>query len=200
MITLGVDVGGERKGHDVALLDGARVVLLVAGCTAGDVAGLARRHLPLAVGIDAPAACAPDGARSRADERALVRGTGVAIRYTPDATTVRDGGPFYAWIRAGLALHAALPAAVEVFPTASWTAWLGPRGARSRAAWTTAGLARLGLSGLPARTNQDQRDAIAAAITARLDAQGRTRRFGAIAVPAPGLPGPEPSDHLASRP
>ncbi|MCU0313639.1 MAG: DUF429 domain-containing protein [Solirubrobacteraceae bacterium] len=187
MIALGVDVGGPRKGCDVAVLDGSRLVALVAGCGVDDVRRLAREHGARACGVDAPCACAPDGARSRADERELVRVTGVAIRYTPDAATVHGGNPYYAWIRVGLAVHAALPGAVEVFPTASWTAWLGPRGGRSRAAWSTAGLARLGLSGLPARTNQDQRDAIAAALTARLDAEGRGRRCGAIAVPAPGL-------------
>lgn len=72
---------------------------------------------------------------------------------------------------------------IEVFPTASWARWHGKRGARSRAAWSQQGLASLGLEGVPARTNQDQRDAIAAAMTARQYAQCMTEAMGEIVVP-----------------
>jgi predicted nuclease with RNAse H fold len=41
----------------------------------------------------------------------------------------------------------------------------------------------LGLEGVPARTNQDQRDAIAAAMTARQYTQGMTEAMGEIVVP-----------------
>ena len=78
---------------------------------------------------------------------------------------------YYGSIIEGLALFDALAArgveAIEVFPTASWTRWHGKRGTQTRSAWTRQGLAALGLDGLPPRTNQDQRDAIAAAMTAR---------------------------------
>jgi hypothetical protein len=40
------------------------------------------------------------------------------------------------------------------------------------------------VAGMPRRTNQDQRDAIAAAVTARQHTQGLTESFGAIVVPA----------------
>jgi hypothetical protein len=107
------------------------------------------------------------------------------IRWTPDEPQVR-ANPYYRWIVEGLALYAALDglSTIEVFPTASWTRWIGPR-AGSRAAWTGAGMKALGLTGLPARTNQDQRDAIAAAVTAREYSHGLTQRFGEIVVPAP---------------
>jgi hypothetical protein len=45
-------------------------------------------------------------------------------------------------------------------------------------------LARLGLEGVPSRTNQDQRDAIAATVTARQHTQGMTETIGEIVVPA----------------
>jgi len=95
---------------------------------------------------------------------------------------------YYAWIVEGLALFDALAVlgieAIEVFPTASWTRWHGARGARSRSAWSQKGLAALGLEGVPRRTNQDQRDAIAAAVTARQHGQGLTDTMGEIVVPA----------------
>jgi hypothetical protein len=43
----------------------------------------------------------------------------------------------------------------------------------------------LGLDGVPSRTNQDGRDAIAAALSARDYEHGRSQPFGAIVVPAP---------------
>ena len=48
------------------------------------------------------------------------------------------------------------------------------------------GLARLGLAGVPPRLSQDGRDAIAAAVTARLYDAGATDAFGDIVVPATG--------------
>jgi hypothetical protein len=94
---------------------------------------------------------------------------------------------YYAWIIEGLALFDALAVRVtevtEVFPTASWTRWHGKRGPRTRSAWTRQGLAALGLDGVPARTNQDQRDAIAAAVTARQHTHALTETIGDIVVP-----------------
>jgi predicted nuclease with RNAse H fold len=99
------------------------------------------------------------------------------------------GSEYYAWVAQGLALFEALAGGaaevIEVFPTASWTRWLGKRGSRSRIAWTRDGLSALDLASLPSRTNQDQRDAIAAAVTARLHARGLTEAYGEIVVPLP---------------
>jgi uncharacterized membrane protein YgcG len=49
-------------------------------------------------------------------------------------------------------------------------------------------LTALGLEGLPTRTNQDQRDAIAAALTARQYTQGLTETIGEIVVPVARQP------------
>ena len=76
---------------------------------------------------------------------------------------------------------------LECFPTASWTRWEKPRGRRRRDAWTREVLMGLGLSGVVPR-NQDQRDAVAAALTARQHREGATERFGDIVVPLPGWP------------
>jgi predicted nuclease with RNAse H fold len=143
------------------------------------------RHQPLLVAIDAPCSCAPAGQTARPCERALGRRV-CGIRWTPDEAHVR-ANPYYAWVVEGLALFDALRArrqlAIEVFPTASWTRWVGARGARSRATWTRGGLGALGLAGLPPQTNQDERDAIAAAVTARQHTQGLTESIGEIVVP-----------------
>src|ERR1700749_2038394 len=184
---LGVDVGAERKGFDVALVDERALVALLAGLSVPAVVEIAVTRSPVLVGVDSPASCAPDGHSARADERELARRV-CGIRWTPDLRTVHDGGAYYAWVRHGLALFHALAAqgveVIEVFPTASWTRWGGGRGAMSRARWSRDGLDALGLAGVPDRTNQDQRDAIAAAGTPRQHTQGLTESIGDIVVPA----------------
>jgi predicted nuclease with RNAse H fold len=72
---------------------------------------------------------------------------------------------------------------IECFPTATWTRLGGARGARSRARWSDAVLRAAGLRGLPARMSQDARDAIGAALTARLHDHGEAERFEEILVP-----------------
>jgi predicted nuclease with RNAse H fold len=180
---LGVDVGGPRKGFDVALVDDREVLELRSRLGTSDVVTLVEEARPDVVGIDSPCACAPDGETSRADERALAHAV-CGIRWTPDPVRVHASA-YYGWVVHGLELHAVIDA-IEVFPTASWTRWLGRRGARPRSDWTRAGLPALGLAGIPARTNQDQRDALAAAVTARQHARGETEAFGAIYVPRQG--------------
>jgi predicted nuclease with RNAse H fold len=182
----GVDVGAHRKGFDVAVIDERRVLALRGRLTCGQVVDLLLDGRPAVIGIDGPCCCAPDGHAARGGELQLAKSI-CGIRWTPDARRV-DASAYYAWILAGLALFDALAdhgvAVIEVFPTASWTRWHGSRGHRTRAAWTRQGLAALGLGGVPARTNQDQRDAIAAAMTARQHSQGLTETMGDIVVPA----------------
>lgn len=175
----GVDVGGRRKGFHVAVVTSDRVVELKRCATPADVV----RALPAVrvVAIDSPRELAAPGESARPCERELTRAV-CGIRWTPDRIA---GNRYYEWVAHGLQLYAMLPDAVECFPTASWTRWAGPRRA-SRAMWTTAALSLLGLSGLPPRIGQDFRDAIAAAVTARLYDEGRTEPFGPIAVPRSG--------------
>lgn len=184
---LGVDVGGKRKGFDVALVNDQRLLDLQGRLTREAVVEMVDKHRPRVVAIDSPRCCAPDGEATRAGERQLAK-TICGIRWTPDESRVRDGNLYYAWIVEGLDLYGSLAngemEVIEVFPTASWTRWYGKRGSRSRSAWSREGLASLDLAGVLERTNQDQRDAIAAAVTARLFGQGMTEAIGEIIVPS----------------
>lgn len=182
----GVDVGAA-KGFDVTAIDRHGVVARPERLATVDAVMVwLRAQAPRLVSVDSPRRAAPDGARSRRDERALARAV-CGIRYTPDAEALDANRGYYAWIRHGFALYAALERArvpaIECFPTASWTRLGGPRGRRPRAAWSRGVLARQGLAGVPARTNQDARDAIGAALTARLHDAGATECFGEIVVP-----------------
>jgi predicted nuclease with RNAse H fold len=183
---LGVDVGAKRKGFDIALVDDRRLLALAGGLDRHAVVQCVATERPAVVAIDSPRHCAPDGQSARDDERRLARSI-CGIRWTPDQRRVRASA-YYAWVVEGLALFDALEGlgcdAIEVFPTASWTRWHGARGTRSRSEWTREAVAALGLEGVPPRTNQDQRDAIAAAVTARQHSRGATERIGDIIVPA----------------
>jgi predicted nuclease with RNAse H fold len=183
---VGVDVGGKRKGFDVAVIDCHRILALNGRLTCDQVVELVSRYSPAAVAIDSPGSCAPEGQAAREGERKIAKAI-CGIRWTPDVNQVH-ANLYYAWIVEGLALYKALTArgvkVIEVFPTASWTRWCGKRGSRTRAAWSRQGLAALRLDGIPARTNQDQRDAVAAAMTARQHTQGMTETIGDIVVPA----------------
>ena len=198
---IGVDVGGKRKGFDCAVIDGHRLMALLGGLRLEAVIKLVDAERPAVVGIDSPRCCAPTGRTARDGERVLAR-TICGIRWTPDRATV-EGNPYYAWILEGLKLFESLAdrdvKLIEVFPTASWSRWFGPRGSRSRALWTGQGARRLGLNGIPSRTNQDERDAIAAAVTARQHTDGMTEALGEIVVPTSGPAGEQPATALPAN-
>jgi predicted nuclease with RNAse H fold len=190
MTAVGIDVGGRRKGFHGCALRGEEIV---AGPerladVASAVAWVAALE-PTVVALDSPRECAPSGESSRADERALNRAV-CGIRWTPERSRLADN-PYYEWVEHGLELYAALAGAgidatrlIEVFPTAAWTIWAGPREGRPRGEWSADALAGLDLEGLPSRRlSQDDRDAIAAALVARLHGEGRGHAFGAIIVP-----------------
>lgn len=172
----GIDVGARSKGFHLAVVTRDAVTELRRCETPAEVV----RALPpvRAVAIDSPRGLAPPGHTFRPCERELTRAV-CGIRWTPAEI---DGNAYYAWIAHGLELYSLLPGAIECFPTASWTRWAGPRHG-SRAAWTAGALANLGLAGVPPRISQDFRDAIAAAVTARLYSEGGTESFGSIVVP-----------------
>jgi len=184
-VSVGVDVGGKRNGFDVAVIDDRRVLVLQGRLTCRQVVGIVMANRPAIVAIDSPRSCAPDGQAAREGELQLAKSI-CGIRWTPDEGHVHASA-YYAWILEGSALFGALSArgveVIEVFPTASWTRWHGKRGPRTRAAWTRQGLVALDLEGVPARTNQDQRDALAAAMTAHQYSLALTERMGDIVVP-----------------
>ncbi len=183
---LGVDVGGPRKQFDVALVEDDRVVDLQPRQSVDQVVARVESSRPSVVAIDSPRSCAPAGRTRRESERALADAV-CHIRWTPPRDGL-DGNDYYRWIVEGLRLYDALRDApcdvIECFPTASWTRWHGARGTRTRARWSRDALAALGVDGVPGRTNQDQRDAIAAALTARAFDSGQYSCFGGeIVVP-----------------
>ena len=183
----GVDVGGRRKGFHIALIDEAGLVSLGrAPSVAGAVAEVRGAHL---VAVDASRSTARPGETTRDCERLLARAV-CGIRWTPDEKTIRNGNPYYEWIEHGLELYEALEEAdvpaIECFPTASWTRWGGKRDGRSRARWSNEILGTLALAGCPRRSDQDERDAIAAALTARAHTSGLTDQLGEIVVPREG--------------
>jgi predicted nuclease with RNAse H fold len=182
----GIDVGGRKKGFHGALIDGDEVRALFHSHSARELVEWLRVQQPRLVAVDSPVSTAADGLSSREGERLLVRARVCGIRYTPARAEV-DRNDYYEWIRNGFDLYAALAAAeipaIECFPTASWSRLAGPRGTKRRAAWTRRALAALDLGGIPPRLNQDYRDAIGAAVTARLHDEGATEAFGEIVVP-----------------
>jgi predicted nuclease with RNAse H fold len=184
---MGVDVGGRRKGFDAALVDDRRLLGVRRRQSVEEVVAWVAAAEPAVVAIDSPRSCAAPGVTCRPEERELRRAV-CGIRWTP-ARERLDGNRYYEWIVEGLRLYDALadqPAEViECFPTASWTRWHGPRNGRHRSVWTREALATRGLAGVPASTNQDMRDAMAAALTARDHAHGRCEAFGEIVVPRP---------------
>jgi predicted nuclease with RNAse H fold len=189
VIWAGVDVGGRRKGFHAAAVDSnALVAAPVQLRTVGAAVGWLLRRKPELVAVDSPVAAARSGARSRDGERELAR-TVCGIRFTPERALLA-GNPYYEWILHGFELYEALNQAglraIECFPTASWTRWTGARGHRTRAAWSTAALESAGLEAVPVNLNQDDRDAVGAALTARCYGVGECEAFGEIIVPAPG--------------
>ena len=182
---MGIDVGGRRKRFDVALVEGKRLAGLRSRLSVADVVAWVRSARPEVVAVDGPRSTAAPGKTCRPGERELAASV-CRIRWTPPRDRLA-GNPYYEWIVEGLRLFEVLEPlateAIECFPTASWTRWHGPRDGRSRAAWTSRALAALDLDGVPHRTNQDQRDAIAAALTARDYARRRCEAFGDIVVP-----------------
>lgn len=194
---IGIDVGGRRKGFHAAAIEADRVIGLEAFRGSGAVhqtARWAQSRRPTQIAIDSPADWAPEREPSRPCERDFARARICGIRFTPsESAAAARTDAYYEWIAHGLELWRELRAralpAIECFPTASWTQWYGPRGLRSRTRWTRDALGdlrRRGLAGCDEVGNQDKRDAVAAALTARQSEQEPMRCFGPLIVPYPG--------------
>jgi predicted nuclease with RNAse H fold len=189
----GVDVGGKRKNFHVAVVSEAAHVErpMNLGTAKAVVAWLAARR-PRVVAVDSPRTAALPGELSRKPERDLVRAGICGIRFTPHEDALRSHPRrYYEWVLNGFELYEELASAaewtgwsvIECFPTASFTRLGRPRGKSSRAAWSREVLDGVGLPGLPQGMNQDERDAVMAAVTGRAYDQGRVQTFGELVVP-----------------
>jgi hypothetical protein len=105
-VWVGVDVGGKRKGFDVAVIDDRRVLALQGHLTCRQVVDIVVGNRPAVVAIDSPRSYAPEGRAARDGELQLARSI-CRIRWTPDARRVR-GSAYYAWILEGVARSARL--------------------------------------------------------------------------------------------
>jgi predicted nuclease with RNAse H fold len=104
---VGVDVGGKRKGFDVAVIDERRVLALQSHLARPQVVDLAMKR-PAVIATDSPCCCLPEGQITRDGELQLARSI-CGIGRTPGAKHV-DASAYYAWILEGLALFQALGA------------------------------------------------------------------------------------------
>ena len=187
VVFAGVDVGGRRKGFHYAVLSDDAITCVGGATAPSDVADLLLRHGVRLTAIDSPRAPAPNGERIRPCEREFMKEAICNIRFTPDRAGLDANPTYYEWIDHGFELYRACLdrglAVVECFPTASWTRWAGKRAGERRSRWTRDALSAQGLRGVPSRTNQDVRDAIAAALTAISHHDGRTQAFGDLVIP-----------------
>lgn len=190
----GVDVGAARKGFHLALIDDTSVVAGPRNCvTVDDALHQLVAWQPSVIAVDSPRRAAGAGELSRADERAFAAARICGIRFTPHEDAL-NASAYYAWVLHGFRLYDALAdtaattkwRVIECFPTAAWSCLGSARGTTSRAQWSAAILQQQGLGSVPARLSQDGRDAIGAALTARLDDRGQTDKFGEIVVPRRG--------------
>lgn len=194
---IGIDVGARRKGFHAAVLDQdleARAVEFRGADAVDSLITWVRSRRPAVVAVDAPADWAPPGHRSRPCETAFVRARISPLRFTPsEQTALARTDRYYEWIEHGVELWTRLRQAgiptIECFPTASWRQWTGPRGSRTRGEWTRAALEDLvgrGLQPCEPASNQDRRDAVAAALTARQSSRQTMLTFGPLTVPPAG--------------
>ena len=171
----GVDVGGRKKGFHLAVIEGDRVAELDHYPDAQALAAHLIELKPQVIGIDSPPEWAPEGQKSRPAEREFAKKKICGIRYTPSlATAQAHPGTYYEWIFNGMELWDSLrqdphlrDRLFEVFPTASWTIWHGPRGKKKREEWSQEALEQLPLQLPEVKWTQDLRDAVGASLTVK---------------------------------
>jgi hypothetical protein len=210
MLSLGIDVGGVRKGYDLVLLDSDRRVLRTQRHVALDAL---RGHIealrPDVVCIDSPPAWAVDAPRAT---EAAVLALGLALYRTPWAEE-RKTNTFYAWMLSGFEAFAAARDAgysmydgapsvqgrtLEVFPHAIASVLHGarrPADARKHQ-WRREALALAGLDTSSLKGN-DQVDAALCALAGLHALEGR---FCWAGEPSQGvIVLPCPASELAAR-
>ena len=222
--TVGIDVGGERKGfHAVALTGGTTTDQLVTANVAALRDWCLNTHNALVIAIDAPCRWSHDG-RMRACERELMR-QGMHCFASPSRErAVQHPSNYYGWMLRGEALYQALEPShplctthpipgerccLETFPHAiTWHLRGGNAQARRKRAQRRDLLKQAGIDLTPL-TSIDLVDAALCALTAHMTASGAPCTIygeateGVIVVPAavPALSphrSPKPIANVAS--
>jgi predicted nuclease with RNAse H fold len=190
MLAFGIDVGEQRKGLDVVILDTSRRRIASSPSISLDrVRDLLQETSPDIVAIDSPPGWARAG-RSREAEREIRR-WGITCYATPTAERGAEH-PFYGWMRQGFECFraardlgypryhdgSATHTAIEVFPHASAAVLRGslpPTGTarrpRLKRAWRSSVLEEHGVDTSELRS-LDQVDAALAALTGILALDG----------------------------
>jgi hypothetical protein len=185
VISLGIDVGGVRKGYDLVLLDnGRRVVEAERHVSLQALGGHIKAWRPDVVCIDSPPSWAVDAPRAT---EAAVLALGLSLYRTPWAEDKKSNA-FYAWMLAGFEAFAAAQdagyamydggtsvygRALEVFPHAIASVLHGvrrPHGVRKHV-WRRAALSAAGVEEAALKGN-DQCDAALCALAGLLALDG----------------------------
>ncbi len=129
MLYAGIDVGGEKKGQALCLLDKQRAVLrLESGLSVSEVLDVLHEESSKlsCIGIDAPRQPVKDTAAKagRACERELVHAMGLRLQWSPRACDLNKAHNL--WMLQGIALFERIAVelpqvrTLEVFPSASY--------------------------------------------------------------------------------
>lgn len=195
-IVAGIDVGGDRKGCDLVILQGTTILCSIAGAAPEALLAPCLAYGVIAIGIDAPCVWRI-GANARLAEREMAR-AGIRAFSTParDMALASTSG-FYGWMFNGERVYQTLVAAYpvlatpayaggricfETFPHAITASFLGraTASARLKNVQRRQILESAGID-TTALTSIDAIDAALCALAARHLVAGTTRPFGAAA-------------------
>jgi predicted nuclease with RNAse H fold len=202
--SLGIDVGGPKKGFDLVVLDERRVPLdVIRRAGLADVDDVISRWKPTVVAVDSPPRWGATGT-SRLTERELAR---LNIHAFPTPSLEHSAGPMFDWMREGIQVFERCAKlgyplfnggtfrkrAIEVFPHATAAVLAGclpPKGATKRV-WRERVL-RLQRVTTESLATVDAMDAALAALTGLLVLEGHASylgdiREGVIVVPTRAL-------------
>lgn len=193
-VVAGIDVGGQRKGfHGVALREG-QYWKQFASSNPSAMADWCRNEVrAIAIGIDAPCRWSSTG-RARPAERELAKEL-VNCFATPSREAA-ESNPFYAWMRNGAALFAAVepdyplfigqtlptrgPVCFETFPQAVACALAGERvSAKQKSSVRRKLLVKAGIK-IDNLKNIDTVDAALCALAAHYLQMGKYRAYGEL--------------------
>lgn len=189
----GIDVGGDRKGCNLVVLQGASILCSINSKTPEDFIQVCAEHGVIAVGVDSPCQWrGGDGARPA--ERELAR-KGISSFSTPTRQlALSNAKNFYGWMFSGERVYRALASiypllvdkaysrgrvSFETFPYAVTCALLGRDIASAKQKLTQRRqlLERMGIDTRMLKSI-DEVDAALCALTARFLLEGKTYPYG----------------------